>query len=87
MRSYLSSYNRESNFLTLSSERGRIMDLPLNVRLDLGGREIGFDKRSAIEEDDKITKVLGMEITFTTSTEKDEEALALLREFGLPFKK
>ena len=36
---------------------------------------------------DKITKVLGMEITFTTSTEKDEEALALLREFGLPFKK
>ena len=36
---------------------------------------------------DKITKVLGMEITFTTSTEKDEEALALQREFGLPFKK
>ncbi len=35
---------------------------------------------------DKITKVLGMEITFVTSAEKDEEALALLREFGLPFK-
>jgi large subunit ribosomal protein L5 len=35
---------------------------------------------------DKITKVLGMEITFVTSTENDEEAYSLLREFGLPFK-
>lgn len=35
---------------------------------------------------DKITKVMGMEITFTTSADKDEEAYALLREFGLPFK-
>ncbi len=35
---------------------------------------------------DKITKVLGMEVTFVTNTEHDEEAYALLREFGLPFK-
>ena len=35
---------------------------------------------------DKITKVMGMEITFTTSASTDEEAYALLREFGLPFK-
>ncbi len=35
---------------------------------------------------DKISKVLGMEITFVTSTENDEAAHALLREFGLPFK-
>lgn len=35
---------------------------------------------------DKITKVMGMEITFVTSADKDEEAYALLREFGLPFK-
>ncbi|MDO9680009.1 MAG: 50S ribosomal protein L5 [Bacteroidales bacterium] len=35
---------------------------------------------------DKITKILGIEITFVTSAEKDEEAFALLREFGLPFK-
>ena len=35
---------------------------------------------------DKITKILGMEITFVTSKEKDEEAYALLREFGIPFK-
>lgn len=36
---------------------------------------------------DKITKVLGMEITFVTNTSSDEAGFALLREFGLPFKK
>ena len=36
---------------------------------------------------DKISKILGMEITFVTTARTDEEAHALLREFGLPFKK
>jgi large subunit ribosomal protein L5 len=35
---------------------------------------------------DKITKILGMEISFITDAGRDEEAYALLREFGLPFK-
>ncbi len=35
---------------------------------------------------DKITKILGVEITFVTTSDNDEEAYALLREFGLPFK-
>jgi large subunit ribosomal protein L5 len=35
---------------------------------------------------DKITKILGMEISFITTAHRDEEAYALLREFGLPFK-
>jgi large subunit ribosomal protein L5 len=35
---------------------------------------------------DKITKILGMEITFVTTAKTDEEALSLLKEFGLPFK-
>ena len=35
---------------------------------------------------DKIVKVMGMEITFVTTANTDEEARALLREFGLPFK-
>jgi large subunit ribosomal protein L5 len=35
---------------------------------------------------DKIVKIFGMEITFVTSADKDEEAYALLRAFGLPFK-
>ena len=35
---------------------------------------------------DKITKIFGMEITFVTSAKSDEEAYALLREFGRPVK-
>jgi large subunit ribosomal protein L5 len=35
---------------------------------------------------DKITKMLGMEITFVTTAKTDEEGYALLREYGLPFK-
>lgn len=35
---------------------------------------------------DKISKILGMEITFVTSAKTDEEGFALLKEFGLPFK-
>lgn len=36
---------------------------------------------------DAINKILGMNITFVTSANTDEEGFALLREFGLPFKK
>lgn len=35
---------------------------------------------------DKISKITGLDITFVTSTKNDKEALALLKEFGLPFK-
>ena len=59
----------------------------------------GFDKRGnytlGIQEQiifpeidiDKVNKITGMDITFVTSAQTDEEALALLTEFGLPFKK
>lgn len=36
---------------------------------------------------DSISKILGMNITFVTSASTDEEGFALLKEFGLPFKK
>jgi len=36
---------------------------------------------------DKNPKIHGMEITFVTTANTDEEAYALLKEFGLPFKK
>lgn len=36
---------------------------------------------------DKVNKILGMDITFVTSAETNEEGLALLSEFGMPFKK
>ncbi len=35
---------------------------------------------------DKIIKIHGLNITFVTSTDRDDEALALLREMGLPFR-
>lgn len=35
---------------------------------------------------DKVSKIMGMDITFVTSADSDEEARALLTEFGLPFR-
>ena len=35
---------------------------------------------------DSITRILGMNITFVTSAQTDEEGYTLLKEFGLPFK-
>ncbi len=35
---------------------------------------------------EQVGKVKGMNITFVTTTDNDEEAFALLKEFGLPFK-
>ncbi len=35
---------------------------------------------------DAISKIAGMNITFVTSANTDEEGYALLKEFGLPFK-
>lgn len=35
---------------------------------------------------DKVSKIMGMDITFVTSADSDEEAYALLAEFGMPFK-
>ena len=35
---------------------------------------------------DNISKLMGMNITFVTSADTDEEGYALLKEFGLPFK-
>ncbi len=35
---------------------------------------------------DKVNKMNGMDITFVTTARTDAEAMALLKEFGLPFK-
>ena len=36
---------------------------------------------------DSVTKIMSMNITFVTSAKTDEEGFALLKEFGIPFKK
>jgi large subunit ribosomal protein L5 len=35
---------------------------------------------------DKVSKILGMDVTFVTTAQSDEEAKALLDAFGFPFK-
>ena len=36
---------------------------------------------------DSVERMTGMNITFVTTAQTDEEGYALLKEFGLPFKK
>lgn len=36
---------------------------------------------------DKVAKINGMDITFVTTAQTDKECFALLKEFGIPFKK
>jgi large subunit ribosomal protein L5 len=35
---------------------------------------------------DKVEKIHGMDIVMVTTTPKDDEAFALLREMGMPFR-
>lgn len=53
-----------------------------------GGYSLGIQEHIIFPEIDidKINKILGLEITFVTSSNTDEEAYALLRGFGIPFK-
>ena len=53
-----------------------------------GNFTIGIKEQIAFPEIsiDKVNKITGMDITFVTSTDSDEESLILLKEFGLPFK-
>ncbi len=36
---------------------------------------------------DKVPKITGMDITFVTTAKTDEEAMELMKEFGIPFRK
>lgn len=76
----------------------RLMTVALpRVRDFKGIREKGFDGRGnytlGVQEQiifpeisiDKIKSIAGMDITFVTTAQTDEESLALLRAFGMPF--
>jgi len=68
----------------------RIRDFKgINEKFDgRGNYTLGIQEQIIFPEIDidKITKIFGMEITFVTTAKTDEEAYALLKEFGLPFK-
>jgi Ribosomal protein L5 len=68
----------------------RIRDFKgVNSKLDgRGNYNLGLTEQIIFPEVDidKITKVMGLEISFITTAKTDEEGMALLREFGIPFK-
>nr|YP_009185146.1 ribosomal protein L5 [Carteria cerasiformis]ALO63450.1 ribosomal protein L5 [Carteria cerasiformis] len=53
-----------------------------------GNYSLGLEEQLMFPEIeyDKIEKIRGMDITIVTTANKQEEGLALLKEFGLPFK-
>ena len=62
----------------------------ISTKLDgKGNYTLGIKEQIIFPEIDieKIAKIMGLEITFVTTAATDAEAYALLREFGLPFKK
>lgn len=69
----------------------RIRDFKgINTKLDgRGNYTLGITEQIIFPEIkiDSVSKILGMNITFVTSAPTDEEGFALLKEFGLPFKK
>ena len=61
-----------------------------NSKLDgKGNYTLGLEEQIIFPEIvmDSVHKIMCMNITFVTSSNTDEEGFALLREFGLPFKK
>src|SRR5210317_1168138 len=77
----------------------RLMNVALpRVRDFRGISEKGFDGRGnytlGVKEQiifpeisiDKVSRISGMDITFVTTANTDEESFALLKSFGLPFK-
>jgi large subunit ribosomal protein L5 len=76
----------------------RLMNIALpRVRDFRGVNNKGFDGRGnytlGVKEQiifpeisiDKVNKISGMDITFVTSAQSDEESLELLKAFGMPF--
>ena len=69
----------------------RIRDFKgINSKLDgRGNYTLGIQEQIIFPEIniDNVPKLQGMNITFVTSADTDEEGLALLKKFGLPFKR
>jgi len=74
----------------INSSLPRIRDFKgIDSKLDgRGNYTLGIDEQIIFPEIvlDSVHKIMGMNITFVTSANTDEEAFALLKAFGLPFK-
>ena len=76
-------------FVTLTVPRIRdFRGLPTRSFDGSGNYTVGLKEQMVFPEVDydKIEKIHGMDITFVTSTSRDDMAKALLRELGMPFR-
>jgi len=75
----------------INASRPRIRDFNgISSKFDgRGNYTLGITEQIIFPEIDidKINKIMGMEITFVTTAKTDEEGFALLKEFGIPFKR
>ena len=83
-------YEFLERFITSTLPRVRdFSGLPAKGFDGRGNYTMGIKEQIAFPEIsiDKIKNITGMDITFVTSTDSNEESLVLLRELGLPFQK
>ncbi len=81
-------YEFLDRFITIALPRVRdFRGIPTKGFDGRGNYTIGIKEQIIFPEIDvdKINKISGLDITFVTSARTDEEAMALLREFGMPF--
>lgn len=83
-------YEFMDRFINLALPRTRdFQGIPDKSFDGRGNYTVGIKEHTIFPEidTDKVTKMHGMDITFVTSAETDEEALALLKHFGMPFQR
>ena len=76
-------------FITVAVPRMRdFRGLPIDSFDGRGNYTVGIKEQMIFPEIDydKVEKIHGMDITFVTSAGRDDTALALLRELGMPFR-
>src|SRR5690348_12059340 len=76
-------------FITIAVPRMRdFRGLPTDSFDGRGNYTIGIKEQMIFPENDydKVEKIHGMDITFVTSAGRDDTALVLLRELGMPFR-
>lgn len=83
-------YEFLDRFINLSLPRSRdFQGIPDKGFDGRGNYTMGLKEHTIFPEIDvdKVDKIHGMDITFVTSAPTDEQAFALLKHFGMPFKK
>ncbi|HYR30941.1 MAG TPA: 50S ribosomal protein L5 [Gemmatimonadales bacterium] len=82
-------YEFLDRFITVAVPRMRdFRGLPSDSFDGRGNYTLGIKEQMVFPEIDydKVEKIHGMDITFVTSAGRDDTALALLRELGMPFR-